>query len=106
MPEPAFSEEVRERYNNTAKWSPNIDSSIFSFVRNSASAKFNIPTDVDAIFAPAEDGSDSTQAITAKRIGYSIRQLKRSYYDAKSNGRLKSFIISTTNRNLVPKNRY
>ena len=103
-PEPSFPEDVREKYNSTAGWSYKVDYSIFEFIRNTATAKFDIPDDMDADLAPIT--GDSAEAVVAKRIAYAVRELKRQYYEAKENGRLKNFMINTTNRNLTPKISY
>jgi hypothetical protein len=81
-----------------------VDYSIFKFIRNVATAKFEIPVGQDAELAPHNDESEA--AIIAKRIAYSVRQLKRKYHEARTTGRLKPFMTKLTNRNLTPKINY
>ncbi len=60
-----------------------------------------MPDGIDADLYPAT--GDSNNAVVAKRIAYAVRALKRRYYEARNQGRLKRFVISTTNRSLTRK---
>jgi|TARA_Y100000310_G_C20335888_1_gene647476 hypothetical protein len=60
-----------------------------------------LPDGIDADLYPAT--GDSNNAVVAKRIAYAVRALKRRYYEARNQGRLKRFVISTTNRSLTRK---
>ena len=80
-----------------------IDSSIFSFIRNSTTGGFETRSE-DSLYSIDED--DPTHIVYAKRIGASVRALKREYHAAEKAGRGEEFVTRIVNRNLITEEQY